>query len=88
MHHSSERDEEMNRRMNQIPEPLPQLGATGNFPQGKLTEHDEGEIRLAVGVSGGKVVINFGKPTAWIGMDAKQARQLAESLRQHSYKVK
>lgn len=29
---------------------------------------------------GGKVVIDFGKPTAWIGMDAQQARDLGELL--------
>ncbi len=63
------------------------LGATGEFPGGQLTQQDEGEIKIAVGAVDGKVVINFGKPVAWIGLDAKQARQLAESLRQKSYDV-
>jgi len=34
----------------------PDLGATGEFPQGKLTEEDEGEIRIGITVFNGKVV--------------------------------
>jgi hypothetical protein len=60
------------------------FGATGRFPMGKLTESDEGEIAFGVAAdkSAGKVIINFGKPTAWVGMDREQALALAESLKQ------
>lgn len=61
------------------------LGATGQFPEGKVSPGDEGEIQIAVGVQGGKVFLNFGKPVAWIGFTPRQARQIAESLRQKSY---
>lgn len=54
-----------------------ELGATNKFPQGKLTENDEGEITMAVAVQDGKVVIDFGQPTAWVGMDPQQASDLA-----------
>ena len=63
------------------------LGATGEFPEGKLTQHDEGEIRLAVTHKDGKVVLAFGRSISWIGFDPKQAREVAELLRQHSYKA-
>jgi hypothetical protein len=58
----------------------PTLGATQQFPQGKLTPEDEGEIRVGVTVYNGKVVIDFGKPTSWMGMDAEQARSLGHLL--------
>lgn len=56
------------------------LGATGEFPQGHLTPEDEGEIRMGVTVFDGKVVVDFGTPTTWVGMDAEQARGLGELL--------
>ena len=55
----------------------PKLGATGNFPQGKLNEADEGELQLAVGAKPGKVIIDFGKSVKWIGMEPEGARQFA-----------
>lgn len=58
------------------------FGGSGRFPQGKLSSSDEGEIQfgIAADIEKNKVVINFGEPTAWIGFDAEQAEQLAESL--------
>lgn len=60
------------------------LGPTGKFPRGKLTERDEGETRIAIGSSNGAVVMDFGKPTAWIGFTPEQADEIAESLREHA----
>lgn len=60
------------------------LGATGKFPEGKLVEHDEGEIRMAVGNKDGKVVIEFGTSVKWIGMTKEQALALAHSIIEHS----
>ena len=39
------------------------LGATGEFPRGKIDEADEGELKLAVGTDRetGTVVMDFGK---------------------------
>jgi hypothetical protein len=64
------------------------LGATNQFPQGKLNEHDEGEIRLAIGQKNGKVVIDFGKPVAWLGFDPEQAEQIASSLLEHAREIR
>lgn len=56
------------------------LGPTGEFPQGKLNDDDEGELTIAIGIENGKVVIRFGKEVAWLGMDADGARGMAASL--------
>ena len=54
------------------------LGATGKYPQGKVSIEDEGELKMAVGMSPDrqKVILDFGKPVAWLGLD----RETAESL--------
>jgi hypothetical protein len=81
MSHHSQQDppEEMKRMIETM-----NLGATGKFPQGKLTATDEGEIRLAIGCADGKVLINFGKPTAWIGFTRAEALNIAETLIKHA----
>ena len=57
------------------------LGATGEFPEGKLDETDEGELRLVVGgYKDGTVAINFGKPIAWLGMKPQQAADFATAI--------
>src|ERR1700690_2212283 len=49
------------------------LGATNRHPRGKVNESDEGESRLAVYNKDGTVFVDFGKKTAWIGLDAQTA---------------
>ena len=55
-------------------------GPIGNFPAGKLTPHDEGDIQFAVGSEGDKVVLDFGTSIRWVGMTAQEAADLASSL--------
>lgn len=55
-------------------------GGTGEYPMGKLTASDEGAIQFQIGVKNGKVVMDFGTPTAWVGMDPQQAADLATIL--------
>lgn len=58
------------------------LGATGNFPDGKVTPGDEGEIRFNV-VADDKqhlVFVDFGKPVHLLGMTPEQAVDLAGLL--------
>ena len=66
------------------------LGATGEFPEGHLNDDDEGEIKMASAhdPSTGKVIINFGKPTAWIGMSPTDARLVASSLIDHANRAR
>jgi hypothetical protein len=56
------------------------LGATGKFPEGKLNHNDEGEIALGITTKDGKIVMDFGKPTHWIGFTKEQALMIASSL--------
>lgn len=56
------------------------LGGTGEFPEGKISGGDEGEIAFAVGTLDGKVVVHFGNPVTWLGMLPDEARELAKSL--------
>ncbi len=63
------------------------LGATKQFPQGKIDPTDEGEIRLAIGHKDGKVIVDFGTKVVWIGFDPKQARELAATIIKHADEV-
>ncbi len=56
------------------------VGAVGQHSQGKLTPEDEGDIQFRVGGENGKVVLDFGTPVHWVGMDPQQAADLASSL--------
>jgi len=56
------------------------FGETNNFPEGKLTEHDEGEIKFGITTKDEKVILNFGKPIAWLGMTREQAEKLGRLL--------
>lgn len=56
------------------------LGATKDFPRGKLNRHDEGGLTLAIGVKDKTVMIDFGTSTAWIGLDKHTAIQFANSI--------
>lgn len=58
-----------------------EVGPTGKFPEGKISERDEGEIAFAVGAEDGKIVLNFGKPVAWIGFTPEQAMEIARTIR-------
>lgn len=62
----------------------PYLGATGKFPHGKLNKDDEGELAMKVGVQNGKVVLDFGKEIAWLGMNPQDAADLASLLLKHA----
>lgn len=55
-------------------------GALGDFPEGQLSKSDEGSIQFAIGVKDGKVVLDFGTPVAWVGMNPQQAADLASNL--------
>lgn len=56
------------------------IGPTGEFPKGKIHPTDEGELAMAIAAIEGKIVIRFGTPTAWIGMDKAQALEMAQHL--------
>lgn len=63
-----------------------EFGATGSFPQGKVEDADEGELRMGVAYDklNGIVRVQFGKPVAWLGLPPPEARQLAQLLLLHA----
>lgn len=72
--------EELTRSITEQQKKLYELGATGEFPDGKLTEDDEGSINFAIGIKDGKVCLDFGTPSRWIAMKPEDALKLAETL--------
>lgn len=54
------------------------------YPQGKLSEHDEGELAVAIALVGDSVVINFTKPIHWIGLGRDRAISFAQSILAHA----
>lgn len=87
MHHEEELSKELSDALKQREELMQQVGATGRFPDGRLTSTDQGEIGFAVTGYHGKVVVNFGKPVASLGMSVQQARDLALLLRKWANKI-
>lgn len=63
-------------------------GPTGNFPDGMLTRADEGELRIAVTHYKGRVVFEFGKAVAWIGLKPEEADALADALSKHAHEAR
>lgn len=56
------------------------LGATGDFPLGKLNKDDEGGLRMAIGTEHNKVIIHFGTPVGWLGLDKHTAIAFGSSI--------
>lgn len=56
------------------------LGATGDFPDGKIRDDDEGGLKLGVTCKDGNVVLAFGKSVAWLAMPPEQAVELGELI--------
>lgn len=59
-------------------------GPTNRFPRGKVTEHDEGELKLTMYTKDGTIFVDFGKKIAWLGLDANSARTMAQLLTKHA----
>ena len=78
----------MAHHMSELPKPMAEealregFGATGKFPDGKLREEDEGEIKfgIAADLNSNRLIVNFGKSVASIGMTKEQAIGLAEMI--------
>ncbi len=64
------------------------FGATGDFPRGKFSEDDEGALRFGIAVKDKTVLINFGRPVAWIGLDKNGAIEFAETILRRARDIK
>ena len=56
------------------------IGALHDHPEGRLTDKDDGALQYAVAQTGGKVIVNFGTPVSWIGMNPEDAEAMANVL--------
>jgi hypothetical protein len=67
----------------------PRIGPTGDFPEGKLNEDDEGGLQMRVGSDpkNNKVILDFGSPVHWIGLDPEGAQDLARLLSEAANKL-
>lgn len=84
-HQSMEEVEAQQRLVDQI------MGrAAEHFSEGRLNNRDEGDLALAVAhdPENNTVMIHFGKPVAWVGMNRKQASHLVNLLNEHIDKIK
>jgi hypothetical protein len=50
------------------------------FPEGKIHPDDEGQISVAIGIDNGNVIINFGKPIAWLGLPPAACMEMGRTL--------
>jgi len=64
------------------------VGPTGDFPEGKLNEDDEGGLMMAVGVEKGHVTINFGGPVRWLALGPAEAIAFANILLMRAQEIK
>lgn len=58
----------------------------GEFPDGRLNEHDEGAIPVAIGHQDGRVTMQFPRNLNFIGFTADQAVDIAQTLIEHARK--
>ena len=64
-------------------------GPTGDYPDGKLNEEDDGGLAIAVAADpkDGVVIVDFGTPTTWIGLKPSDARGFANMLVEKAIEV-
>ena len=69
---------------------MKKLGKTGDFPEGKISEDDEGGLKMAVGIDGTNslVVIDFGTPVTWLSMGPDEALELAKKIEEDAVRLK
>lgn len=56
------------------------IGASGDYPRGRLNPQDKGALTLALYFHGDALVIDFGKEVTWIGMGREELRGLIAVL--------
>lgn len=62
-------------------------GPTNDFPEGKLNADDEGGIVIGVTSVEGKVIVDFGKSVAWLGLNPQDAMNIASTIVMHARKA-
>jgi hypothetical protein len=59
---------------------LKSVGATGQFPHGRVDANDLGELKVACYVKNGKLILDFGKDLSWLAMTKEEAKILTMGL--------
>jgi len=57
------------------------------YPRGKLTQDDEGQLQVRIGIRDATVIMDFDKPIRWLGMAPNNARDLAALLVQRADEI-
>lgn len=50
------------------------------YPRGKLRADDDGQLCIAMAVKDQTIIIDFGKPVAWLGFGLAEAETLIRML--------
>lgn len=64
------------------------IGPTGQYPDGKLMDDDEGELTIAVWHKDKNVVISFGTHVSWIALPPDEAIRLGETIITRAKEIK
>lgn len=80
---------EQTHRINDLLSTMPKTGGpTGNYPDGKLSDDDDGEIQFGICHVERRIIMNFDKPIKWIGFTRDQAIEVANALLKHAEKAR
>lgn len=64
------------------------FGKLGTHSRGKLNADDEGDLQIGIAHTDSAVIIKFGTPTAWIGLEPDLAEKLAASILDHAKQIR
>ncbi len=53
-----------------------------------LLKNDEGELNIRIGIENKTVIIHFGKPIVWIGLEVEDVHALANLLLEKAAELK
>lgn len=57
------------------------------YPDGKLNNNDQGELRIATYAKDGRVIIDFGKDLSWVGFDKETLKAFIDGLQKQYEKL-
>lgn len=58
------------------------------YPRGKLNAEDDGQLRMAMVVKDNTLIIDFGKPVAWLGLSLHEVTAMREAFEKYERQLK
>ena len=58
------------------------------YPRGKLNANDEGALRFMARVVGNTLIVDFGKPVAWLGLGLHEVTRMREMFEKYEKELK